>query len=102
MALIIRQMVATLQGDLVILTSAGIIYAQRSAEGDPQRKVWVEVPLTGIDDAQIVEVVARPSGHDGVLVARAADGRVFETYQAPRSPYGTRRWRELAGPEDSA
>jgi hypothetical protein len=98
--MIIRQTISTLQGNLVVLTSAGAILEQRSAEGDPQRKVWAEVDMTGIDDARVVELVARPSGHDGQLVARLNDGRLMEQYQPThRSSYGARQWRELAGPD---
>ena len=78
-AFVIRQMIATMQGNLVVLTSLGILYEQRSAEGDPQRKVWAEVDMAGIDEtAQIVEIVTRPTGHDGQLAARLNDGRLFE------------------------
>jgi hypothetical protein len=101
--MIIRQTISTMQGNLVVLTSAGAILEQRPAQDDPQRKVWAEVDMTGLDEtAQVVEIVARPTGHDGQLVARLNDQRLFEQYQAQRSAYGTRRWRELAGPEDSA
>jgi len=100
-AFVIRQMIATMQGNLVVLTSLGILYEQRSAEGDPQRKVWTEVDMAGIpDDARVVEIVARPTGHDGQLVARLNDGRLYEQFQPTyRSSYGTRHWRELPGPE---
>jgi hypothetical protein len=99
--MIIRQTISTLQGNLVVLTSAGQIMEQRPSEGDPARRTWTEVDTTGIDEtAQVVEIVARPTGHDGQLVARLNDGRYYEQYQAQRSAYGARQWRELAGPGD--
>jgi len=99
----IKQLTCTLQGALVLLDFAGNLWQQRPAEGEPNKKIWHEVSLDGIDEtARIVEIVARPSGHDGQLVARLNDGRLFEQHQPQRGPYGSRSWRELPGPEDGA